>query len=93
MSRELPIPDSVQADVGAVELIRVWAVHKKQHITLATGVWENPAAWGIMLADLARHIANSYSQTGQIDYSQALASIRDGFDAEWASPTDQPLKQ
>lgn len=50
---ELPVPGAVHADPKAIELLRVWAAGGKQHVTLATRVWEDPAAWGIMLVDLA----------------------------------------
>jgi len=35
----------------------------RQHISLATAVWDDPASWGIMLVDLAKHIAIAYQQT------------------------------
>jgi hypothetical protein len=62
-STELPVPSAVDADPECIELLRVWAAGGKQHVSLATEVWEDPAAWGIMLVDLARHIASAYEQT------------------------------
>jgi hypothetical protein len=51
-------------------------------------VWDDPLAWGLLLVDLARHAARAY---GQLEVcSEALARIRQGFDAEWDNPTDQP---
>jgi hypothetical protein len=85
--RELPVPGAVDADPEAVELIRVWVADGKQHVSLATEVWEDPAAWGIMLVDLARHVASAYEET---PYAASLERIREGFDAEWEHPTDEP---
>jgi Domain of unknown function (DUF5076) len=85
---ELPIPPAALSDERAVELVRVWASNKKQHVTLASEAWPDPAAWGIMLVDLARHVAQAFQQRTGSDPQQTLARIRQGFDAEWDSPTE-----
>jgi uncharacterized membrane protein len=87
---DLPIPAAVQQDGKSVELARIWAAGGKQYVSLATGVWSDPAAWGIMLADLARHIADAYWQAESRDPTDVLARIKQGFDAEWGEPTDRP---
>ncbi len=61
-----------------------------QHVSLRAGVWDDAAAWGILLADLARHVANCYEETEVMDGLSALKRIKEGFDAEFASPTDDP---
>jgi hypothetical protein len=53
-------------------------------------MWSDPAAWGLFLVDLARHIANAYEQAEGRDYGETLARIRDAFEAEWDSPADEP---
>jgi hypothetical protein len=89
-TRELPIPSVAGGDSNAVELLRVWAAQGKQHVALATRVWDDPAAWGIMLVDLAKHIASAYQQTEGKDYGDVLSRVREGFDAEWETATDEP---
>ena len=88
--QELPIPKAVANEERSIELVRVWAAGGKQHISVATSLWEDPATWGIMLVDLAKLIANAYQETAGMDRSAALASIKKGFDIEWGSPTDEP---
>jgi hypothetical protein len=88
--RQLPIPDSAVNDSRAVELLRVWAAGGKQHVSLATGLWHDPANWGIMLVDLAKHIANAYEQANGMSRVTTLRRLKDGFDAEWGTATDQP---
>jgi len=61
-SAELIVPPQAKTDPNAVELVRVWAAHGKTHVSIAASAWEDPAAWGILLVDLARHAANFYSQ-------------------------------
>ena len=85
---ETPIPPAALNDPNARELIRVWAASGKQHLSLATGLWNDPAAWGIMLVDLARHLARAYEQEQGFDREAALARIREGMDAEWSSDSD-----
>jgi hypothetical protein len=87
MSQELRVPSVARRDVNARELVRVWAAEGGQHVCIATGVWKDPGAWGIMLVDLAKHIAAAYEQTQMFSASEALARIKSGFDAEWSVPT------
>lgn len=85
MARPLPVPELAQTDSNAIELVRVWAAAGQQHVSIATNVWENPAAWGIMLVDLAKHIAKSYEGA---DENDVLQLIKQGIDAEWSAPTE-----
>lgn len=87
-SHELPIPTAALKDAKARELVRVWAASGKQHLSLATGLWDDPAAWGVMLVDLARHLARAYEQTHGMEPDKTLARIREGIDAEWSEDTD-----
>ena len=86
---ELLIPPGVEGDPKALELARVWAAHGKQHVSLSPMAWEDPFAWGICLVDLAKHLANAYQQELGKDRIAVLGRIREGFDAEWTSPTDE----
>lgn len=78
----LEIPQAAGADPNAFELLRVWVANKQQHVSLRTGVWEDPAAWGIMLADLARHIAETYHQEEGRVVDATLQRILAGIRAE-----------
>ena len=84
----LEIPPAAKGDPKAAEIARISAAHGQQHVHLRSGMWEDAGNWGIMLVDLARHVANAYEQDGRGDYFQVLARIREIFDAEWDSPTD-----
>jgi hypothetical protein len=90
VEKSLPIPPDVEVDTNAVELVRVWAAHGRQHVSLATNIWTDPAAWGIMLVDLAKHIALAYEQSTAMHSADALRRIKEGFDAEWEVTTDRP---
>jgi Domain of unknown function (DUF5076) len=88
--KQLPIPGPAAKDPRAIEMLRVWAAGGKQHVSLATGLWDDPASWGIMLVDLAKHVANAYEQSRGLARNDVLRRIKEGFDAEWSSPMDTP---
>lgn len=90
---QLPIPDPATQDPRAREILRVWAAFGKQYVTPDPSLWDDPGAWGLMLVDLARHVANAYEQSGRMDSATALGRLKQGFDAEWDSPTDEPSGQ
>jgi hypothetical protein len=90
---QLLIPEAAREDPKAFELLRVWVANKGQHVSLRVDVWKDPAAWGIVLADLARHVANSYQQDTGHDRLGTLKRIRAALDAELGSPTDEPSGQ
>jgi Domain of unknown function (DUF5076) len=92
-NQQLLIPEAARKDRDARELLRVWLAGDKQHVSVRVGVWDDPAAWGLMLADLARHVANSYHQDKGFDRVKALERIKAGLDAELSSPTDEPSGQ
>ena len=85
----LSVPPASSGDPNAFEIARIWVAHGAQHVTLKHDVWPDPAAWGILLADLARHVANAYGQSGR-DPGDVCRRIREGFEAEMESPTDAP---
>jgi hypothetical protein len=84
-THEMPVPPKPTAPSAAVEIARVWAADGELHVALDARAWADPAAWGIMLVDLARHVARAYEQAGGMSQAQALARLREGFDAEWQS--------
>jgi hypothetical protein len=86
---ELQIPDPAKKDSDGFEILRVWIAGGSQHVSLKTGVWDDPAAWGLMLADLAKHVANAYAADG-MDRAQALRRVYQGLQVETQSATDEP---
>ena len=89
----LVVPEEAKADCNSFELLRIWIANNSQHVSLRVGVWKDPAAWGIMLSDLAKHIAHSYEQDCALDRVQTLQRIKAAFDVEMDSPTDTPSGQ
>lgn len=84
-------PPPIASDGKALEVLRVWAKPgHPQQLSLQT-TWSDPAAWGLLLADIAKHAAKAYATQGE-DEIATFERIREGLVAEWTSPTDEPLE-
>ena len=87
----LNIPPVAQRDKKSFEVFRVWVAEEGQHVSIRCGAWEDPFAWGIVLADLARHIAHAHElQNEGVDTDAFLQRLLEGFQAEIDNPTDEP---
>ena|SRR5438105_1915704 len=86
----LLIPEIARADPKSTEMIRAWVAQEALHCALRIGVWKDPSAWGILLADVARHVANAHEESEGRDRNKTIESIRRLFNAELDKPTDEP---
>jgi len=82
------IPSPIANDKTALELIRVWAAQGQLHLSVAReSIQEDPFGWGITVVDLLKHAAIAYEQATGKPRSEVLELVKEGFDAEWGSPT------
>jgi len=89
--KRLTLPPAAQRDKAAFEVLTVWIAEHGQHVSIRSGAWEDPFAWGIVLADLARHITNAHIlQHPETDKENFFARLLEGFHAEIENPTDEP---
>ena len=72
----LSIPPVAQRDKASFEVMRVWIAEQGQHVSIRSGAWEDPFAWGIVLADLARHIVHAESLARKDLDQDAFSSAR-----------------
>ncbi len=79
-------PDAVER--GGHEVLRCFVVDGGLSVALRRS-FDDPATWGVLLADLARHAARIYAKETDITEGEALEAIKDLFDAEWSSQTDR----
>ena len=86
---ELSPPHTIHNASRAMELARIWIVDGSQHVSINAKLWDDPAAWGLMLVDLAKHVANAYAENGK-DKQEVLNRILQGFRAETEFATDDP---
>jgi hypothetical protein len=79
---EMTPPPAASGDAQSFEIARLWVANEAQHVVFRTDVWPDPAAWGIVLADLARHVALAYQQKDGHDYEDVLERVLASFHAE-----------
>ena len=86
---ELVIPAAADRDPQAVEVIRAWIAEHGLHCSLNVGRYgdDETRAWGILLADAARHVADALSSSGHCGRDVALDQIRASFSRELDKPT------
>ena len=91
LNKQLDIPAAADRDKASFEVLRVWIAEKGQHVSIRSNAWEDPFAWGIVLADLARHIALAHQiQHPEADTDEFVERLLEGFHAEIENPTDEP---
>jgi hypothetical protein len=73
-------------DPRAVEVLRAWVTPGGPcQVTLRT-LFDDPATWGLLLVDLARHAAQAYGREGH-DEDRVLRRIWHFLELERGSPT------
>ncbi len=86
------IPPSARSDKQAREVIRAWVAHGGLHCSLRVENFgeEERTVWGILLTDVARHVADALCKSKSWDKAGTIAEIRRIFNAELDHPTDEP---
>jgi hypothetical protein len=84
--------DALQAppaalEQGGTEVLRGVIVEGGLHISLRRA-FDDPQAWGMLLADIARHVARIYAREESLNEETTIIRIRSMFDAELDMPTD-----
>src|SRR3546814_13999948 len=66
--KELVIPPPATRDLNSIEMIRTWIAEQGLHCTINVGLYrdngehDEATAWGIILADVVRHLANAVEE-------------------------------
>jgi Domain of unknown function (DUF5076) len=74
-------------DQGGVEVLRAVIVDGGLHVSLRRA-FDDPEAWGMLIADIARHVARIYATEDKFREEETLARVRAIFEAEMDNPTD-----
>ncbi len=56
-------------------MARIWAAGGNQVVAFRAETWTDPATWGIMLVDFAKHIADAYERLEKGSRSDILNTI------------------
>ncbi len=79
---ELPAPEAAHEDSQSFELLRLWFAEGAPRLSARMELWSDPAAWGFMLGEVARHVAARYASEADAEPALVLERIRAGFTAE-----------
>lgn len=88
LPNELLVPPKAQSDTQAREMLRAWVAGGGLHCVLNVGTWhtdteiDERSAWGIMLADVARHISNALEDEFGLDHRESLKLVVESFNSE-----------
>ncbi|PVM82380.1 DUF5076 domain-containing protein [Caulobacter endophyticus] len=90
--KEQPIPDAAERDPAAMELARIWVAEHGLHCALRIGAYdETPIdearAWGMMLADLLRHLGRGLSDYYRRDPVEVVDVLLEAIRDELATPS------
>lgn len=80
----LQIPPSAQGKDG-LEVLRAAVIEGGLHVTLRRA-FEDPRAWGMLLADVAQQVAQAYAQEDGRTIDDVVVQIREGFSGELDAP-------
>jgi hypothetical protein len=89
-NRDLAVPAEVETDAKAVEILRAWVANQGLACALRPATWKDAGHWGIVLADVARHVANAMRDEFGDEPSSTVARIVEMFNRELKAPTDDP---
>lgn len=89
MKNELPIPPAARQDKHSTEVVRGWIANGELHCSLNVVSWEQPGplVWGVLLSDIARHIADALQTQQKLPRESTLAEIQRVFNEEIDAPT------
>ena len=88
----LVIPPAAQRDERSIQMLSAWIAEKGFHCTLNIGFFDGQGhneaeAWGIVLADLVRHIGNAMADERGTPAAEAMAAVIASLNTELDLPT------
>ena len=72
---------------GGVEVLRAVIVDGALHVSLRRA-FDDPDPWGMLIADVTRHIARIYATESKLTQDQVVERVRTIYEAEMDHPTD-----
>jgi hypothetical protein len=72
---------------GGTEVLRAAIVEGGLHVSLRRA-FDDPEAWGMLIADITRHVARIYASENKFREEETIERIRAIYEAEMDAPTD-----
>jgi hypothetical protein len=87
LSSQRLVPPAAQANKTAIELLRAWVVNNGPQCSVRIGQGENePILWGVLISDVARHVADALNKQSGRPQRDVLEQIREVFNNELDAP-------
>jgi hypothetical protein len=74
-------------ELGGYEVLRAAIAEGNLHVSLRRA-FDEPETWGLLLADIARHIGRIYALEAGLREEQVVEKVWAMFEAEMERPTD-----
>jgi hypothetical protein len=92
VSAQVPAFDALNVppaalEQGGTEILRAVIVNGALHVSLRRA-FDDPEAWGMLIADVTRHVARIYATEDDFREAETVERIRALYDAEMDAPTD-----
>lgn len=90
--KTLVIPPAAQRDENSIQMLSAWVAENGLHCTLNIGHFDGcghgeARAWGILLADLVRHIGNAWAEERGVPADETVAAVVASLNSELDLPT------
>jgi hypothetical protein len=90
--KEVPVFDALHIppaamEQGGIEVLRAVIVDGGLHVSLRRA-FDDPEAWGMLIADITRHVARIYATEDKFRETETVERIRAIYEAEMDAPTD-----
>ena len=82
----LHIPPAAM-EQGGTEVLRAVIVEGELHLSVRRA-FEDPETWGMLLADIARHVGRIYARESAMSEQDITNKVRTVFDSEMDEPSD-----
>ncbi|MBX3390651.1 MAG: DUF5076 domain-containing protein [Phycisphaeraceae bacterium] len=86
-TREIAVPNDAMADPDAHEVLRAWT-DRTEYVRIAGRLYKDPATWGHLLCQIARHVARAYDLNGFNSREEVLGAIHKQFNETWEEADD-----
>jgi len=92
--KTLVIPPAAQRDDRSVQMISAWIAERGMHCTMNIGFFDGQGhqeakAWGILLADVIRHLGNAWTEERGVPPQETVAAVLQALTTELEEPTSK----
>ena len=90
--KPLVVPPAAQRDASSIQMLSAWIAESGLHCSIKVGMWKEQGhdeakAWGILLADVVRHISNAVQEEHGVPSVETSDGIMRALSAEFEEPT------